>query len=404
MKIGIIREGKTPPDARVALSPQACLQVIEQYSSVEIFIQSSPNRCYTDQEYVKAGLTVADEVSHCDVLLGIKEVPIAELIPEKTYLFFSHTIKMQAYNRDLLNALLERNIRMVDYETLVDKEGKRVIAFGRYAGLVGAYNGLRAWGHRNKKFQAKPANQCFDLAEMKQECQKLSLDPIKIVVTGSGRVAKGAIEVLKEAGVAQVSIEDFLARKFNKPVFTQLRSKDYHYHLEGKPFKSADFFLNPEQYGSTFLRFAEEADMLIAAAYWHPSAPVLFTREDMLKPYFKIEVIADITCDIEGSIPSTKKPSTIAEPFYDYNPVADQCSTPFSSADHVSVMAVDNLPNELPRDASDSFGRQLIDQVLPYLLGEDSEDMIVNATIAENGGLTRRYAYLQDFALGTQEA
>lgn len=400
MKIGIIKEGKVPMDTRVALSPEACKKVLAQYPDVEIKVQKSEHRCYSDNEYSKAGLNLVDDVSDCDILLGIKEVPMNELVSDKIYLFFSHTIKMQEYNRELLNKLMAQNIQMVDYETLVNEKGQRVIAFGRYAGLVGAYNGLRAYGLRQGAYELKPAHQCFDLAEMKEECKNVALDPIKIVITGGGRVAKGAIETMEAAGIKSVSPNELLEKEFDQPVYAQLLSEDYHSKTDGSKFETADFFQNPETYSGNFLPFAEAADMLIAAAYWHPKAPVLFTTEDMRKPAFKLQVIADITCDIEGSIPSTKRPSTIADPFYDYEKEKEELTDAFSDKRNVTVMAVDNLPNELPRDASDSFGAQLIEFVLPNLLDGDKEEMIKRATITKDGDLTERYEYLRDFANG----
>lgn len=402
MKIGIIREGKIPIDKRVALSPSACKEVIEKFPNTEIYVQPSKIRCYKDQEYVDAGFELKEDVSDCDILLGIKEVPMDDLVPQRTYLFFSHTIKKQAYNRDLLNTLLRKQIKMVDWETLTDEKGIRVIAFGRYAGLVGAYNGVLAYGKRHELFDLKPANKCFDLAEMKEHCRSLNLPAIKIVLTGTGRVANGAAETLKEMGIHQVDPADFLASDYEDAVFTQLSSEDYNVRKDGKPFEVQSFFTKGEEYESTFLPYAQKADILVAGAYWDIKQPALFTKEDMKKENFSIQVIADITCDIEGSIPSTKKPSTIDDPLYDYNPESENLQRPLSGNKNVTVMAVDNLPNELPRDASDSFGRQLVDHVLPNLLAGDAEGMIARACVTEGGKLTEKFSYLQNFADGKE--
>ena len=402
MKIGIIKEGKIPVDKRVALSPKACKEVLEKYPEVEICVASSEIRCYKDHEYEELGIPVMADVSHCDILLGIKEVPIAELVAQKIYLYFSHTIKEQPYNRDLLVAMLNKQIQMVDYEVLTDEKGNRVIAFGRYAGLVGAYNGIMAYGKRHQLFELKPAHECFDLAEMKAECRKIAeaLPAVKIVVTGGGRVAKGAMETLAEMGIQQVSPSEFLEKEYDKPVFAQLNSEDYHVRKDGSSFDYPHFYQYPEAYNSTFLPFTQAADILVAAAYWHPASPVLFTKADMRAEEFKIRVIADITCDIEGSIPSTKQPSTISDPLYDYNRELEKLEAPLSDTKNVTVMAVDNLPNELPRDASDAFGRQLIDFVLPNLLGNDEEGMIARASISKGGKLTSKFEYLQNYVNG----
>jgi len=292
---------------------------------------------------------------------------------------------------------------MIDYETLVSSNGQRVIAFGRFAGLVGSYNGIMAYGKRNELFDLKPAHECFDLAEMKSQFEKVKLPPIKIVVTGGGRVAKGAMETLDGMEIKKVSPSEFLAQNtFEEAVYTQLEPEDYHKHKEGNNFEIQDFFDHPANFLSSFDQFWKSADLLIAAAYWHPESPVLFTRADMQRDDFQIKVIADITCDIEGSIPSTKRASTIDDPLYDYNPESENVEPALSSKKNFTVMAVDNLPNELPRDASESFGRQMIDNVLPNLLIEDQEEMIEKAMITIDGRLTKRYSYLQDFVDGKE--
>ncbi|ANQ49269.1 alanine dehydrogenase [Flammeovirga sp. MY04] len=402
MKVGIIKEGKIPEDKRVALTPEQCEEVLEKYPEVEIYVQKSPIRCYKDEEYEELGIALVDDVSDCDILLGIKEVPIPELVPNKKYFFFSHTIKKQPYNRELLNAILDNNIEIMDYEVLTREDGSRVIAFGRFAGLVGAYNGLLAYGKRMGTFDLKPAHLCHDLNEMWIECKKVKLpNNYKIALTGSGRVSNGAVETLLAAGIKKVSKQDFIDKEFNQPVFVQLRSKDYHDQKDGKPFVLKEFFDQPQDYVSTFGELNNIADMLVAGAFWHPAAPVLFTKEDMQKEDFNIKVIADITCDIEGSIPSTKQPSTIADPLYDYNPKSGEVEDALSSKENITVMAVDNLPNELPRDASEAFGRQMIDNVLEDLFIED-KGVIERARITQNKALTPKFSYLQDYVDGKE--
>ncbi|MEM1137919.1 MAG: alanine dehydrogenase, partial [Bacteroidota bacterium] len=233
MILGIIREGKIPVDKRVALTPEQCMLVQERFPFVEILVQKSPIRCYKDAEYASAGCEVIEDVSHCDILMGIKEVPIEDLIAQKTYFFFSHTIKKQAYNRDLLISILNNRIKLIDYETLINPKKERVIAFGRYAGLVGAYNGIRAWGLRNEVFDIKPAHRCFDLAEMKLEFAKVKLGKIKIALTGGGRVSKGAMEILDGMHIKKVSPTDFVEKEFEEAVYTQLDMGDYNKHKEG---------------------------------------------------------------------------------------------------------------------------------------------------------------------------
>ncbi len=400
VKIGLIREGKIPVDRRVALTPVQAREVMEQFPQVEIVAQTSEIRCFKDADYEMEGIKVVDNIVDCEIILGVKEVPIPDLIPEKTYFFFSHTIKKQPYNRQLLIEILNKKIRMIDYETLTDTTGKRIIAFGRWAGIVGAYNGILTYGKRYNLFHLRSAHECFDLEDLKSEYKKVKLPPIKIILTGGGRVAKGAMEVLFGLGIRRVSPREFLDERFDYPVFTQLNTRDYNRKKDGGAFSRTEFYSYPEHYESDFLKYAKKGDLLIASAFWDPRAPVLFERTDIVKDDFKINVIADITCDIEGSIPSTKKPSTIEDPVYDYNPSDNQVENPFTDEGNITVMAVDNLPCELPRDASESFGNELVHNVLPELLGDDAREIIKKATLTMDGHLTEKFKYLQDYVDG----
>jgi alanine dehydrogenase len=401
MKVGILREGKTPPDKRVALTPQQCVEVEQKFPNVKIVVQPSSVRSYNDTEYSGLGIELNENLTDCDVLLGVKEVRIKDFIDGKIYLFFSHTIKKQEYNRDLLQAVLEKNIQLVDYEVLTNKDGFRIIGFGRFAGLVGAYNGLRTLGLREKLFDLKPAHLCADLVEMYQELDNIKMPPVKIAITGDGRVAGGVLEVFHHLGIERLSPADYLnIENPERAVYTQLLPGDYAKRKDGSTFELMHFFNHPEMYENAFQPFAKSTDMLIASAFWNPKAPVLFTREEAKQSNFRISVISDITCDIEGSIPSTKKASTIDNPFYDYNPETGEMEPAFSNKKNISVQAVDNLPCELPKDASLDFGRNLIDKVFPSLFGEDTDGIIQRASITKNGKLTERFSYLQDFAEG----
>ena len=397
IRIGLIREGKIPIDRRVPLAPVSAQYINQTVSNVEVVCQSSPHRAFTDQEYADVGVSVVSDVSDCDILMGVKEVPIDQLIPGKTYFFFSHTIKKQEYNRSLLQAIMEKQITLIDYECLTNSTGNRLLAFGRYAGIVGAYNTIWAYGQRYRLFNLARAKDCFDLEQLQLEFVKVMLPPVKIALTGGGRVAKGAMEVLMGMGIRRVSPMQFLEQDYDEPVFVQLNARDYHVHKEGLEFNRRGFFVNPEDYQGGFLPFARQADILIAGAYWDPKAPVLFSANDVLKPDFKIKVIGDITCDIEGSIPSTKKASTIDEPLYDYNPSEDSVELSLSDEANITVMSIDNLPGELPRDASLDFGEDFIQKVLPGLVQTEVDDIINRATITHRGALTNEFAYLQEF-------
>lgn len=398
IKVGLIREGKNPPDKRVALTPLQAEEVEQRFPHVKVYCQQSSFRCYKDEEYQAVGVEILQDMDDCDILMGIKEVPTTDLIANKTYLFFSHTIKKQPYNKKLLQEVIRKQIRLIDYEALKDKQGNRLVAFGRYAGIVGAYNGLWTYGKRYGGQLLRRAHECFDVNELKLELRKLRLPPIKIILTGTGRVGKGAMETLDTAGIRKVNAVDFLTRQFEEPVYVQLSSADYHLRREGGHFNREEFHQHPERYYSCFVNFASVADILMAGAYWNPNAPVLFTRQQMLEPGFRLKVIADITCDIDGSVPSTRRASTIPDPIYDYDPVTDQVFPAFSSKRFTTVMAVDNLPCELPRSASEEFGRDLIDRVLKPLLTDDQEGIIERGTIAKQGKLTESFLYLQDFA------
>jgi saccharopine dehydrogenase (NAD+, L-lysine-forming) len=396
--IGLLCEGKTPPDKRVPLTPKKCVEAQTSFPQLRVVVQSSAFRSYSDQEYRDLGLEVCDDISGCDVLMGVKEVPIDQLIPNKTYLFFSHTVKRQPANRNLLRAVLKKNITLIDYELLTNERGERIVAFGRYAGIVGAYNGLLTYGRKHRLFDLKPAHECLDMDDMQEEFFKVKkLPPIKMAVTGSGRVAQGALEVLNRMGIRRVSVYDYLYLDFNEPVYTQLCSSDYNRRRDGRVWDTTDFHRHPQEYESTFGLFLPVTDLLIACAYWHPDAPKLFEEADTQSRDFRINTVADVTCDVNGSVPTTKRSSTILDPAFDYNCQTGELEPAYSRPSNITVMAVDNLPCELPRNASRDFGRQLLDKVLPHLLGPDSEGVIARATIARGGELMPRYQYLADY-------
>jgi saccharopine dehydrogenase (NAD+, L-lysine-forming) len=396
--IGLIREGKTPPDKRVPFTPLQCEEIQQRYPNVKIVCQESETRCYTDQEYRELDIEVTSDMTRCNILMGIKEVPIKDLIADKMYLFFSHTLKKQPYNKKLLQEILRKKISLIDYEALKDRHGNRLVAFGRYAGIVGAYNALLTFGKRFKLFSIRRAFECYDVNDLKRELRKIKLPAVKIILTGGGRVGKGSMETLDSAGIRKVSPQEFVRSHFEEPVYVQLGSADYHTRREGGHFNREEFHKHPERYDSFFIDFAHAGDMLISGHYWNPKAPVLFSPRQMQASDFKIKVVADITCDINGSIPSTKKASTIVDPFYDYDPVIDAVKPAFSDDKFVTVMAVDNLPCELPRSASEEFGRDLMDKILPRLILEDKEGVIERATITQEGALTEHFMYLKDYA------
>ena len=398
MKFGIIRERKNPPDRRVVLSPEACQKVLSNHPQAEIIVEPSPIRVFGDDEYKAAGIPVAFKMKECDVLLGVKEVPIKSLVPNKKYFFFSHTIKEQPYNRKLLRAILEKNIELYDHEVITDPKERRLVAFGRYAGIVGAYNGFRAYGLKYKLFKLPKAATLSDQVALIRELRKIKkqLPHIKILLTGRGRVGNGAREMLDGMGLERVNVGEYLEEDFKQPVYCQIDASEYNKRKDGVRGNKADFFENPEEYRSDFFRFAKVSDLYIAGHFYGQGAPYLYTREDARHPDFKIKVVADISCDIDGPVATTIRPSTIAKPIYGYNPKTEKESN-FKNKSAIAVMAVDNLPCELPRDASIGFGEAFVKNVIPAFFNKDEDGILARARMTKNGKLTPRYAYLQGF-------
>ncbi|NKI33140.1 NAD(P)-dependent oxidoreductase [Croceivirga thetidis] len=399
MKFGIIKERKNPPDKRVVLSPQLCQEVISKFPKAEIIVEPSDIRVFSDQEYRDAGIEVASKMHECDVLLGVKEVPIEALIPNKKYFFFSHTIKKQPYNRNLLLAILEKNIELYDHEVITNQKGQRLVAFGRYAGIVGAYNGIRAYGLKFKLFDLPKAEDLKDQAELISELNKIKLPSIKILLTGKGRVGNGAKEMLDAMKLKKVNVAEYLSEAFDEPVYCQIDASEYNKRKDGVRGNKADFFAHPEEYKSNFFRFAKVTDFYIAGHFYGDGAPYLYTREDAKHPEFNIKVVADISCDIDGPVATTIQPSTIADPIYGYHP-ENESVVDYRNEEAIAVMAVDNLPAELPRDASNGFGGAFVKAVIPAFFNQDEEGVLARALMTQNAALTSRYLYLQDYVDG----
>lgn len=401
--IGIIKEGKVPPDKRVPLTPKQCRKLLDEYSNLEIIVQPSPIRAYTDEEYRNEGIKMSDDLSNCDLIIGVKEVNIEDLIPNKKFMFFSHTIKKQPYNRELLQAIVDKKIQLIDYEVLKDTSNKRIIGFGRYAGIVGAYNGLLAFGLKHNLYKLKRANECKDRKEVELELKKVKLPSnMKLILTGFGRVGHGAREIISQIDIKEVSPEAFVSQEFDGPVFTHLEVNDYYAPKDGTDFVKAEFYKNPGTYKSTFSRFLSHADMYIPCHFWSNKADFIITRDDLKADNVRLSVVADISCDIDCAIGCTIRSSTIADPIYGYNPQTEQ-EDDFKKEGVIAVMAVDNLPCELPLDASEDFGSELMRQVIPALLGEDEDNIIERASETSlEGGLTEYFSYLESYLAGTE--
>lgn len=401
MKFALIKERKNPPDRRVVFSPQALEKLKTDFPEAELVIESSDIRVFKDSEYSNLGFTVSNDVTDADVMLGVKEVPISALIPNKSYFFFSHTIKKQPYNRDLLRAILDKNITMYDHETIVNEKNNRLIGFGYYAGVVGAYNGFRAYGLKYGSFNLPKAETLKDRDALNAELDKIEVPKMKIVLTGSGKVGTGAKEILDHLKIKEVSVDDYLNKTFDEAVYVQIDVLDYNIRRDGQDLGKYDFYNNPEDYNSNFMRFAKVSDVFIAGHFFGDGAPYLFTREDAKSPDFNIKLVADISCDIDGPVASTIKPSTIADPIYGYDPQTEQ-ETDYKNDNAIVVMAVDNLPCELPNNASRGFGFMFLKYVIPAFFNGDKDGILDRAKMTENGKLTERFAHLQDYVDGKE--
>lgn len=402
MKFAIIKERKNPPDRRVVFSPEKLAETQKEFPNASIKVESSNIRVFSDNQYKNQKLEVSNDVSDCDIMIGVKEVPIENLIPNKKYFFFSHTIKKQPYNRKLLKAVLEKNIELYDHETIVGSNGFRLIGFGRYAGLVGAYNGFRALGLRDGLFNLPKVETLSDLDAVKAELDKITLPQnIKILLSGTGKVALGAKEILDHLKIKQVSDALYLTSKFTEPVYVMADVMEYAKRKDGKVGDKWAFYKDPTGYESNFMPYAKETDFFIAGHFYGNNAPYLFTREDAKHPDFNINLVADISCDVDGPVASTLRASTIADPFYGYD-AQTESEVAFNAPKAITVMAVDNLPCELPKDASEGFGDMFLKHVIPAFFNNDADGVLQRAKITENGKLTERFAYLQDYVDGLE--
>lgn len=396
MKFGIIKERKNPPDRRVVFTPEDLVKLSAKYPDAKVVVESSAIRIFSDNQYIDLGIPIATDLSDCDVLFGVKEVPIEALIPNKKYFFFSHTIKKQPYNKKLLQVILEKNIELYDHETIVDNQNRRLIGFGRYAGIVGTYNGIRAFGLKFELFNLAKAATLKNKEDLIERLKRTVLPNVKIVLTGAGKVGMGAKEMLDAMKIKQVTTTDFLNKIYSQPVYTQIDVLDYNKRIDGNSFETTDFYSNPKEYISNFEQFTKVSDIFIAGHFYGTGAPVILTREMLQKPDCKIKVVADISCDTNGPIACTIRASTIEEPIFGYLP-STNTEVPYSHPGAIVVMSVDNLPCELPKDASEGFGEMFMEHVIPAFFNNDKDGILQRAKITENGSLTAKFSYLQDF-------
>ena len=396
MKFGIITERKSPPDKRVVFSPEELVELREKYPNVDIKVESSDIRVFSDEEYASKGFEVSNDMSDCDVLIGVKEVPVENLIPNKKYIFFSHTIKKQPHNQKMLQAIIDKEIDLYDHETFIDAEGKRLIGFGKYAGNVGTYNCIRAFGAKYELFNLPQAATLHDKNMLIARLKKLVLPPVKIVLTGMGKVGMGAKEMLDAMKIKEVSVENYFSKNYTEPVYVHIDVEHYNKRKDGKPFDKDEFYKDPSGYESDFGRFAKISDIFIAGHFYGNGAPLILTSAMLKAADNRIKVVADISCDIDGPVACTLRSSTIADPFYGYHPSLEQEVDVHHPA-AIVVMAVDNLPCELPKDASEGFGRMFLDHIIPAFFNNDKDGVLKRSLITDGGKLTERFSYLKDY-------
>lgn len=397
MKIGVLKERKNFLDKRVALSPTNLLQLQKNFPFLEIKVESSEYRIFSDAEYQENGFEVVTDVSDCAILFGVKEVPVEHLIANKKYFFFSHTSKKQPHNKKLLQAILDNNIELVDYELVVDPQNNRLLGFGRYAGIIGFYNALRAFGLKFELYKLPDALNLKNYEELKMRLKRLVLPPLKIVVTGNGNVAKGVKEICSFLKIKEINETDFLTKKYTQVVFTILEASQYMQHKEGLEFNLDDFTQNPTNYISDFEKFTKVSDIFVAAHYQASKTPVILSQAMLAAHTNCLKVVADISCDGNGTIACSLRNSTNQDFVYGYLPNKN-AEVEIHHPGAIVVMAIENLPAVLAAEASEDFGEMLLEHLIPAYFGENTF-ILDNATIVKNGTLTTKFRYLNDFLM-----
>ena len=397
--IGIVRESRNDEN-RTPLVPEHIKKYKESNPNINFIIQPSNSRCFSDEEYELCGAKINENLNECSIIFGVKEIDPNILINNRTYLFFSHTFKInkqqkniEKHKKDLLLSILNKKITLIDYENIRGKNGTRCLGFGRFAGIVGCYNTLNLLLKVLGKQSLASAYKINDYERLVLNLKNLYFPKTKILVTGDGRVAKGVIELLNLTNIKAVSKKDFLEKKFDQPIFCNLETKDYVTNNSSTNFNLEHFINNPQDYSSSALQYLKETNILISAHYWDPSSPKIFENED-LKVLQNLKIVGDITCDINGSVPTTIRSTTIEEPNYWIERYT--LKEIDENNDGIAVMAVDNLPSELPRDSSTEFSEGIINEVLPFLLKED-DGRILNGTITTDGSFLEKYNYLNDY-------
>ncbi len=421
--IGIRREDKNKWEVRVPIIPEAVMFIKNNWG-IKSIVQPFPSRSFKDDEYLINGAEINEDISNADIIFAVKEIPISLLFENKVYLFFSHTIKGQSYNMPLLKALLKNKCTLIDYECIKDNKGRRLVFFGKYAGLSGMIDTLYGLGKRfeylGKKspfIHVKPAYEYTDLIDAEKHIKSFAaeivenglLSPLVFGFAGYGNVSKGAQEILDFLPHKVISPEELirfqgkLENKIYKVVFEEKhmvkpKNKEYSFDLN-------DYYNNPDNYESGFEEYLPLINILINAIYWDSRYPRLVTKEYLQnKTHDNLILISDISCDIDGAVEITYKATKPDEPSYVYNAKTNSFLDGFSG-EGIVVMAVDNLPCELPRDSSVSFSNSLLPFVKEIALEDYTKnfdeltlsDSIKNAIITHKGELTPQYKYLNKY-------
>lgn len=429
--IGIRHEDKYKLERRAPLTPKHVARLVK-HKKLDIIIQTSDKRIFSDEEYLQAGAIISSDLRDCSVIFGVKEMPESFFEPEKTYVFFAHVVKGQPYNMAMLRRLMDLKCNLIEYEKVVDDQGKRLIFFGRYAGMAGMINSLWAMGLRLKEagyssnlVKLKQAHHYHSLTEARDDISAIGqliaenginheLRPFVIGFTGYGNVSQGAQEIIGLLPVKEISPGKLLELHRRKKLPDNLvykvifKEEDLFEHIHGEPFELHDYYANPQNYRSRFEQYIPYLSVLINCIYWDKRYPRIVTKEYLRKLYAsgkpRLMVIGDISCDVDGSIECTVKPTEIDDPIYVYNPDTEQISMGHEGHG-VLVMAVDILPAELPRDSSDGFADVLVNFVKSIAdadFEEHFDDLdlpkpIKKALILHKGELTPDFKYIEEF-------
>lgn len=416
--IGIRREDKNAWERRAPLTPEAVKRLLAH--DVEIRVQTSKKRVFSDAEYRQAGAQIVPDMKGCTAVFGVKEIPVERIRAGVTYVFFSHTVKGQPANMPLLRKVLDLQCRLIDYERVVDARGRRLIFFGKYAGIAGMIDSLwalglrfKAEGHSTPFEKLKPAHDYASLEDalaavsaagdrIYREGLPGAFSPLLTVFTGRGNVSRGAQLVYDRLPVETLEYENLIEgdipRSRYKIYKVEMAMRDLFEAVEsGREFSYKEYHDHPERFRSTFPRFLEQVSVLVNGIFWEPRYPKLLTRE-LLRDVWaeapgRLRVIGDISCDVGGSIEANVKATDSSDPVYVYEPATGK-TVPGVKGDGPVVMAVDNLPCELPRESSTEFSDHLEPFVLEIARGDDLSDPVRKAVVAFDGRLAPEYSYL----------